>query len=306
MRYYFILQYKRFYRFIDEFGLPPLIGFPLLGFIFYLLSDLFFDKIEYAEYFYPLTILVLISKLSFHNRTDLLIIIFDKISLKKIRLIENLIYTLPFFTFLLWKQELVIATALLVITIIMSQFKKLNSPKFIIPTPFNKEPFEYIIGFRNYFWVFLLAYLLTYISITVNNLNLGIFSILIIYFISLAFYSKQEPVYYVWIFSLSPKDFLINKMKTASLFSLIISLPIIITLLIFFPIREILLILISMLFGQLLLIASILGKYSNYPSKISVNQGIAISVSLLFPPILLIIIPHFYSLSIQKLKNILA
>ncbi len=305
MKYYFTLQYKRLYRYIDEFGLNPIFGIFILAFLFYVLSNSFFEKIEYAKFIYSAIGLIVIGKLSNKKRNEFLKNIYNSIKFKKIRLYENLIVSMPFFFFMIYKQEFVSTSVFLIFALIISQFNKVNSNNFVIPTPFYKKPFEFIVGFRNIFWIFLLAYTITYIAVLVDNFNLGIFALMTVYVTSLSFYSKPEPIFYVWIYSLSPADFLERKIRIASLFSLILSLPIIITLLVFFSINDIGLILIFSFLGLLLLIANLLGKYSYFPSKLPLMQGIAIGLCFVFPPALLIVIPYFYSLSKRKLKNIL-
>ena len=76
-----------------------------------------------------------------------------------------------------------------------------------MPTPFSKNPFEFTTGFRRTLLIFPLAYALTVIAINVDNLNLGIFSILLIFLIVLSFYSKPEEEYYVWVHADTPKSF---------------------------------------------------------------------------------------------------
>ena len=42
-----------------------------------------------------------------------------------------------------------------------------------IPTPFSKKPFEFSTGFRRSFFMFPIAYILTFIAIRVDNFNLA-------------------------------------------------------------------------------------------------------------------------------------
>jgi hypothetical protein len=53
------------------------------------------------------------------------------------------------------------------------------------------------------------------------------------------------------------------------------------------------------------LTAIIFAKYSSFPNEMSLSQVILIGLSFMFPPILLIFIPLFYSQSIKKLNTIL-
>ena len=179
-----------------------------------------------------------------------------------------------------------------------------NSFNFTIPTPFSKKPFEFPVGFRKTFYIFPLAYFLTYQSILVGNFNLGAASMLLIAIVILTYYSKPENEFYVWAFNLSAKDFLINKIKTGLIYFTILSLPIIISLIIFFP-NETTTLIVFLLLGYVYIITIILAKYSAYPNEMNLPEGMLIGMSLMFPPILLGIIPFFYSKSIKHLKPIL-
>jgi hypothetical protein len=174
----------------------------------------------------------------------------------------------------------------------------------VIPTPFGKKPFEFTAGFRKSFYVFPIAYFLTYISVSVGNFNLGIFSMLLIGIICFSYYSKIENDYFVWNYNLSPKEFLIEKTKTCFLFFTLLSLPIIITLSISF-FREIDVLIVFLLLCYSYLTTIIFAKYSSFPDEMNISNGILIGLSLVFPPILILFIPLFYSQSIKKLNTIL-
>ncbi|MBT7816263.1 MAG: ABC transporter permease, partial [Polaribacter sp.] len=154
------------------------------------------------------------------------------------------------------------------------------------------------------FYVFPIAYFLTYISVSVGNFNLGIFSMLLIGIICFSYYSKIENDYFVWNYNLSSKEFLLEKMKTCLTYFSILSLPIIITLGIsFFNQIDILIVFIFLCYAYLTTI--IFAKYSSFPNEMNMSKVILIGLSFMFPPILLIFIPLFYSQSIKKLNTIL-
>ncbi|HQW12087.1 MAG TPA: hypothetical protein PLP06_08060 [Saprospiraceae bacterium] len=149
-----------------------------------------------------------------------------------------------------------------------------------------------------------MTYSLTFIAISVGNFNLGIFSLLLVFFITLTFYSKPEDLYFVWSFIDSPKGFLMKKIRTGLVYSTMLSTPILIILSIFF-FSEIKILLIFQLLGYIYLITIILAKYSAYPNEMSLPQGILFSLSLMLPPALFITIPLFYYQSIKSLTSIL-
>ena len=287
-----------------DFGLPILIGYAILPVVFVLLSNYLFEKIEFANYVYGLFALIFISKLSEPKRNDFLKSIFNTYNYKKLRIVENIIYCLPFTLFLIYKKQFVFSITLNLFVICTMLFNFSTNLNAVIPTPFSKKPFEFTVGFRKSFYVFPIAYFLTYISVSVGNFNLGIFSMLLIGIICFSYYSKIENDYFVWNYNLSPKEFLIEKTKTCLLFFTFLILPIIITLGFSF-ISQIDILIVFILLCYAYLITIIFAKYSSFPNDMSISQGILIGLSLVFPPILILFIPLFYSQSIKKLNAIL-
>jgi hypothetical protein len=78
MKEYFLLQFKMLNRKMIDFGLPILIGYALLSFVFILLSNYLFEKTEFANYAYGLFALSFVLKLSEPRRNDFLKSIFNK------------------------------------------------------------------------------------------------------------------------------------------------------------------------------------------------------------------------------------
>lgn len=305
MSFYFTLQFKRMYRHIDEFGVIPLIGFAILIAIFYWISEAIFKNIEHASFVY-LSVGVLLSvQLGSKHRNIFLKKCFLPKTYQKVRLLENTLFVLPFSGFLCYKQAFIEIILLHSLVILLSFFNNLGIKSVTIPTPFGKKPFEFVIGFRKTYWLFPILYALTFISISVHNYNLGIFSLIIVFVCCMSFYSKQEPLYYIWMHSKSPKEFLIDKLKTACLFSSILVLPIAIALSLFFPLSTLHITILFAVLGFSFISILILGKYSNYPSQVPITQAFALIVSLVFPPLLLFIIPFFYNRAIKNLNSIL-
>jgi len=304
MKEYFQLQVKILNRRMIDFGLPVLIGYAILPVVFVLLSNYLFEKTEFANYVYGLFALIFISKLSEPKRNDFLKSIFNTYNYKKLRIVENIIYCLPFTLFLIYKKQFMFSITLNLFVICTMLFNFSTNLNAVIPTPFGKKPFEFTVGFRKSFYVFPIAYFLTYISVSVGNFNLGIFSMLLIGIICFSYYSKIENDYFVWNYNLSPKEFLIEKTKTCLLFFTFLILPIIITLGFSF-ISQIDILIVFILLCYAYLITIIFAKYSSFPNDMSISQGILIGLSLVFPPILILFIPLFYSQSIKKLNTIL-
>lgn len=304
MKSYFCLQIKMLNRKLIELGIPLLIGYILIPIAFVFLSQYLFTQTVYAKYLYCILALSLVIKLNIPQKNDFLKITYSKKDYYKIKFLENLIYLLPFLLFMIYKEELVLAILLFSITVTVTLFNFNTNFNIVIPTPFSKTPFEFIVGFRTTFLIFPIAYFLVYMAILVDNFNLGAFSLILIGLTCLSYYTKPENEYFVWSYSLSPKQFLQSKIKTAILNFSILVLPNILGLMIFFSGERELLggIYLLCLIG---LITTILAKYAAYPEEMGLPQSILLIMSLIVPPVVLITIPYFYFQSIQKLNTIL-
>lgn len=304
MKDYFSLQLVMTNRKLKEAGINPYFGYFLVLLAFILLSGYIYQITDFAKYLVIFICLALQFKLSDKNRTDFLILAFGNKIKKKIRILENLFVFIPFVFILLYEYNFIEASLLFLLSIILALISFQTNFNFTIPTPFSKRPFEFSVGFRKTFFIFPIAYTLTIIAINVGNVNLGVFSMLLIYLTTLSFYTKPEQEYYVWIHSDTTKSFLKNKVIVAIKFATLLVAPILISLLISYPI-EFKTILLFFLIGLLFLLTVIFAKYSVYPREINLPEGIIIIFSIFFPPILLVVIPFFYIKSINKLKGIL-
>ena len=305
MHFYFTLQFKRIYRHIDEFGVIPFVGFAILIAFFCWVSEMLFKNMEQASYIYISIGLMLSLKLGSAKRTVFLKKCFLPETYWKVRMLENTLFILPFSCFLLYKKAFIEFLIIHCGAILLSFLNNIEARSVTIPTPFGKKPFEFVIGFRTTFWVFPLLYALTFIAISVGNYNLGIFSLIIFFGCCISFYSKQEPLFYIWIHSMSSQEFLIEKIKTAILFSSVLLLPIAIGLTVFFPLENLHITLLFVLLGFCFIVVTILGKYSNYPSQVPIFQAFALLLSLFFPPLLCFIIPFLYKRATKNLNSIL-
>ena len=304
MKDYFDLQLVMTNRKIEEAGLNPVLVCLLGLILFVVLSEYIFHKTEFAKYLIILVCFSFQFKLSENRRTDFLLSTFGNKSKNKIRVLENSIVCIPFVSVLLFKNLFIEAVILFICSITIALFSFRTSLNFTIPTPFSKNPFEFSTGFRNTFFIFPLAYALTIIAINVDNFNLGIFSMLLISITTLSYYSKPEEEYYVWVYAETTKSFLKKKIIIATKNYILLTIPILIGLLIFYPIKFDL-ILLFLLIGVLFLWTIVLAKYSVFPDEIHLSLGFIIAFTLLFPPLILVVIPYFYTKSINNLKLIL-
>lgn len=287
-----------------DFGLPILIGYTFLPLIFILGSNYLFRKTAFANYLFGLLAVLVVSKLSEPNRNNFLKSIFSKKKYRNLRVLENIIYCAPFTLFLIYKKQFIFSLLLNLAVIITALFNFGTTLNITIPTPFSKKPFEFTVGFRKTFYMFPIAYFLTYISISVGNFNLGVFSILFMALICFSYYSEIENEYFIWNFKQSSKEFLLDKTKTCLTYFTLLTVPSIVSLSISFY-NEIAILMILFILCYAYLLTIILAKYSAFPNNMHLPQGILILMSFAFPPILFVVIPLFYSQSIKKLNTIL-
>jgi hypothetical protein len=304
MKDYFILQLTMANRKMKEAGMNPAVCYFLMLVLFILFGEYIFQKTEFAKYLAIFTCMSLQIQLSEKNRTEFLLSTFGDKTKNKLRIIENLIICIPFCIILIYKNQFLEASILLLGSIVFAFLKLQDVLNITLSTPFSKNLFEFSVGFRKTFFIFPIAYILTIIAIKVDNLNLGIFSFLLLFLTTMGFYSKPENEYYVWIYKSNAMLFLKNKLLSASKNVTLLVSPIIITLLLYFT-SEFQLVLIFFIAGMLFQWTIILAKYSVYPQEMNLIEGIIIALSFYFPPLLLAIIPFFYKKSIKKLKVIL-
>ena len=305
MKEYFKLQYIMTKRKLSD-GSRPIVGYLLallIILVFIGLSMLLlYSKITFAPYIYVLVSLFLTSKLSEIKRNDFLKICFENKRYKTIRILENMIVTVPFVIFLIYKHQFYLTIILIAIAILIALLSFKATYNITIPTPFYKKPFEFTTGFRNTFFMFFIAYGLAIIAVVVDNFNLTVFSLMLIFFTILTYYLSPENEYFVWSYNITPSKFLIAKIKIAFLFSLYLCLPVLFLSGIFY-FEHIGILLLCVLLGYLYLIALILAKYSAYPNEMDLVHTMIMTICLVFPPMLIVVIPFFADKSINKLND---
>ncbi|MEN1783880.1 MAG: ABC transporter permease [Bacteroidota bacterium] len=304
METYFVLLYKFLNRKMIDFGLPPLIAYPLMLIVFFVLSQYLFAKTTIAVYAYVLLALVIILSNSNRKKNEFLKSIFPQPKYWALRIIENGILSIPFLLFLAYQQQWLWVLLLSITAPLMICFDFKTNRNFTIPTPFGKKPFEFPIGFRKTWLLLLIAYYVCWIAITANNYNLGVFSIIATCFICMSYYNEAEKAYFVWIFRESPSTFLFEKIKTALIYFSLLSTPILVGLCSYFE-KNILTLIGFFLLGCAYLSAFVLAKYAAYPRKINIPEGLLITMAIILPPILIGVIPYFYDQSIKNLKPLL-
>ena len=288
-------------------GYHPIVGYLLallILLVFVGLSMFIFHKTTFAPYTYVFISLYFTSKLSEIRRNDFLKICFGNEEYRKLRILENLIVALPFVIFLIYKQQIYPVFALIALTALIAFLTLKTTYSITIPTPFYKKPFEFTVGFRNSFFMFPIAYGFAIIAVVVDNFNLGMFSLILVFLTILTYYLKPENEYFVWSYSFTPAKFLIEKIKTAFLFSFYLCSPIFILLSIFFENFGIMFL--FTLLGYVYLTILVFLKYSAYPNEIGVLHSLILVACFLFPlPMLVVVIPFSAVKSVNNLKEFL-
>lgn len=304
MKVYWQLQAKMNYRRWKDAGTEPIFAYLviLIGFIGF--SLYLFYKTSYAEYIYAFLALTFTARLSDKKKNDFLKTCFFEHELKKIRILENLLTVFPFIGFLLYQQCFQTALILFLLSLLMVFVNFDTQVKIVIPTPFGRKPFEFAAGFRSSFFLITGIYILAGIAVAVDNFNLGLLAIGLIFLVALGFYTKPEDEYYVWIHALSPSKFLLEKIKTAAFFSILLVIPVVLTILFFYP-YQFGLILLVLAAGCFFVSYMIVSKYAAFPDEMNVLQVLFLAMSVFFPPLLLVLIPYFFYKSVHRLNSLL-
>jgi hypothetical protein len=302
MKFYFTLQAKLFYRTIKDLEIHPLLAvLAVLGF-FVGGSYVLFSKIGYAQYWYAGIGLFLTYLLGGKERNEFLKNLFTKDKYRLMRFCENMLVALPFILFLLFEGFFIVPACFIVLSTALSFYNNVGQSFFTIPTPFYKWPFEFTTGFRRNFWGFVVIYLLEIGAISAGNFNLGMFVMLTCFVLCQYFYFKIEPHFFVWVHAQTARDFVRNKMKIATIYSLITAFPLAILLTIYNP-GYAHWVALGLVVGVVYCLVGAVAKYAYYPDELPIFHQTIIGVGLLVPPFSLILIPYFYALSIKSLKT---
>lgn len=303
LKFYFNLQLKMIARQFREYGIQPLPGVIFLFVLFIGISVLMFEKLTFAANVYPLIPIIAVVRLNEPERDLFLRHCFSAQQYRGLRMLENGIIALPFAVFLSIMGELLIASGLIVSSIILSQFALETESNRSLPTPFFKRPFEFLVGFRKTYWLLVTCYGLITAAAFANIPNIALGLLASLFLICFSFYSTQEDPYYVWIFGNTPRRFLWRKATTALLQCSIICLPAALLLCAVFP-GSWWIMLWILVAGYLALLTTLFAKYARYPNPRSVEQGILIAFCYWFPPALILLIIVFYTQSLKRLKDL--
>jgi len=304
MKTYFQYLLRWFKRAAEEQGISIALVVIVLPALFIGISLFAFNRLGYAEYIYAGTAVFATYFLGGKKRNEFLKTLFPRKQYRQVRLYENLLVTIPFLGMLAYKMELVLIPAVLLGASALSFYNQVKSSNFRIPTPFGRNPFEFIIGFRRTFWVNILAIALMIIGIYVGNFPLALFALIVPFIQAQNFYLKMEPEFFVWMHNATPKAFILRKLKLSVWHALLLASPMIVSMVVCFPHYSHWIGLV-VLVGILYALLGAMAKYAYFPHELNVSQQLIIALGIVFPPLCLILYPFFYTKSKEALKSFL-
>lgn len=302
---YFLLQFRLLNRKIYDAGIHPLPAYLMAIVSVIVFTHVIFSVVSYPAYIILLITSSLLTSLSGFARNEFLFIIYGNRYKNIIRLLENVLFIIPGIIILIFNNAFYEVGIMLTIASGMALFPVRTSlNKYVIPVAFSAEIFEFSIGFRRTYLLFVAAILIMIIAIFHDNLNLGLFSISIVILMGIGYFSKPENEYLIWIFAETPGGFLLRKSRLAFKNISLLILPIFLPLLIFFP-SDVGSLLTFLFMGGFFSVAMIMIKYAGYPREIQLPEYVLLSLCVYFPPAVFGVIPFFYFRSKQKLNQLL-
>lgn len=304
MKFYYRLQFLSLKRSLEEAGLSIAAALVILVLGY---AGLFYAAKQSPTIVSLLLLFVqysLLLPVNDKDRRDFMKQLFPTRDYSRMLLYENILITLPLVIIAVYSSVWLAMLGFLVLPLVYHQLATWHIYGASMPTPFWRKPFEFIILFRRWWLVLVILHVLLGIALYVGNENLAFILLFVQIMLSLKAYDVVEDELLVWNYSLSPQDFLLRKLKRGILHCLLLNALMLFALLIAFP-ENVLIIALIVVVGLLLLLLSILMKYSSYPRRPGVGE-ILITISAI---VTMILIPYlyyyFYKKSIQQLQKYL-
>lgn len=301
---YLKLQFKLLNRRFKELGFEPWFAYVLILLTLMTVIHQSFERYSFAPYVFVALCMLLQVNLGNQKRIDFLKTVFSSSKFRRIRLLENALMALPFMIEFIVYQKWIALASLGLTTILLAFINVKISHQKTLPTPFSKHPFEFSVGFRSALLLLISCYILMGIGLYVDNFNLGMFSILALFVVCMGFYAQPEEEFYVWIHHHSTSTFLFFKVKTAMVNVGLLSAPLVLILLAFYP-KDGGYIAIFVLIAFAFITAVVLAKYAAYPNEIQLIQVFFLGISIPAPFLLLLFIPLFYNQATNRLTSYL-
>lgn len=303
-KFYFQLQFLLLNRWWRTIGLAPAMGHVLGVGLFILGSVVLYRETEWASWIYLFFAAGVLARAAGHRRNQFLRRIFPHRDYYRLRILENGLLILPFLVFMATQGAWSFAAGLLGLGLILALIPPPAIRQIRIPSPFFRYPFEFSLGFRRSYGIYMLAVFLVFMAIRVDNYHLGTFALLMILLTCLSYYGQPEPIYFVWMYARTPRDFLRHKVGVSWGYLCLALAPFLLALILYDP-AQWYIPLILPLGGMAAMAAVILTKYAAYPRPMNVAQGVLLALGLSFPPLLLFVVPYFYKKSIRSLHTYL-
>ncbi|VTR44677.1 hypothetical protein [Sphingobacterium thalpophilum] len=298
---YLKLQYRLLSRHIKDTGLPVVAAFLLLLALGYAVYHALAQYPIFGCYAIVLGNFQMLFLLTEKNRNDFLKNTFRKVDFHKIRLWENSLLILPSLIILLLHDQWWYVCLIAILSIVFA-FLSFRTFGRSIPTPFTKQPFEFIIGFRRSYLLLLVLYVLASIGFYVANPNLVLFCVACIALTCICYYQLPEPIFYLWNDHHTAKGFLMRKLGRGVLHCLILTIPLLLIFVLFFPADWFNAGIV--LAGILLLLPfAITLKYVAFPREINFPEVFVLILCFSFYPLILALLPFYYIKAISNLKN---
>lgn len=294
MKYYFSLLGRILKRNMNAWGLSWFTaGILVLVFcaLMYAASRRF---PQYAEYGFMYLGLSFLFMLQGAERIGFLKILFPvKRQFITVRILENfavllllLIVSVCFFYFFA-------AIVLICGIFIFAYFDRSIRWKKSLPTPFRRYPFEFIILFRRFWFVYLFLYAIAIIAVVVHNFNLLAVVVALLGFLGWQAYAEVEPEEMLWNYSMSTTAFLQHKIKRAvAQQSLMLVAPLLAGVVVF-PDYRVWLLLIGVIVSAVLILIVFM-KYSVFPEHAGIILQLQVLIATCLPFLLIGLIPYYY------------
>lgn len=305
MQEYFTLQKTILERLLRSWQVAPWLAYLVVPVLFFGACLLLLERTDYAAYAISFFSLSAYGWFSGRQRNDFLRLTFREAAYRKIRLLENGLVTLPFVLLFLCKGFWALTLVQLLVGGAMA-FRTTNTANALtLPTPFSRHPFEFAVGFRQYWWLLLMAVFLLVMGVRADNFELSAFSWFITVFAAMSFYQKPEPGFYAWVHAMTAREFMHRKLRIGTGQLLLLGLPFVLTLLIFFPERWAL-VAAGQVLALLYVVLTIVVKYTAYPQEVDLQKGFIVAFGIIMPPLLLLLIPYYYQQAIRRVGLVLS
>jgi len=305
VNYHFELQLTRLKRWFAYIGIHPLAGTAVASLLFIVMAQVLFYKTSYAPYLLIGIGMSINIKLSEARRNEMMHLLHGKTTSRQIRVYENLIVATPFILYLLYETQWWMSIVMLILAVGSALLKFRQGINWTIPTPYRKLVFEYTRGFRKNLWLIILLYFVFGQSIAVNNFNLSMVCLIALCLLGMSFMMMIEQRFFIWLHRMSVRSFLLHKLKVSLIAVSILTLPISALMLYTYP-GQWHLILLAYLIGLWYQGFGILVKYSSYPRELPLVKSILFVISILFPPLMVILSINYYRHCENKLLHLLS